>query len=108
MSQKGIFPMQTSENLEESSRTTLSFQRVCLWRHNNFTREIGRVACHPPPCGWQAGHSGQIVWKTLWIWEKNKIKMQERLKFQDFNICPTILHADADMDTEGIAIALLH
>ena len=57
--------------LEESSRTTLPFRRVCLWRHNHFTREIGRVACHPPPCGWQAGHSGQIVWKTLWIWEKS-------------------------------------
>ena len=56
--------------LEESSRATLPFRRVCLWRHNLFTRETGRVACHPPPCGWQAGHSGQIVWKTLWIWEK--------------------------------------
>ena len=50
--------------------------------------------------------------------EKNK----ERLKFQGFNICPNILHADdnanmdadTDMDTDmdadvgGIAIALLH
>ena len=42
--------------LEESSRATLPFRRVCLWRHNHFTRETGRVACHPPPCGWQAGH----------------------------------------------------
>ena len=56
--------------LEESSRATLPFRCVCLWRHKNFTRETGRVACHPPPCGWQAGHSGQIVWITLWIWEK--------------------------------------
>ena len=37
-------------------------------------------------------------------------KNTERLKFQDFNICPNILHADADADTDtgGIAIALLH
>ena len=33
-------------------------------------------------------------------------KNKERLKFQDFNICLNILHADAD--AEGIAIALLH
>ena len=26
----------------------------------------------------------------------------ERLKFKDFNICPNILHADADTDTRGI------
>ena len=34
----------------------------------------------------------------------------ERLKFQDFNICPNILHVDADADADagGIAIALLH
>ena len=46
----------------------------------------------------------------------SKVKMQERLKFQDFNICPNILHADADADpdadtdknTGGIAKALLH
>ena len=38
---------------------------------------------------------------------KNKI---ERLKFQDFNICPNILYADADADVDAgdIAIALLH
>ena len=59
--------------LEESSRATLPFRRVWLWRHNHFKRETGRVACHPPPCGWQAGHSGQIVWITLWIWEKMNI-----------------------------------
>ena len=43
-------------------------------------------------------------------------KIQKRLKFQDFNICPIILHpdadadvdADADTDAGGIAIALLH
>ena len=35
-------------------------------------------------------------------------KNTERLKFQDFNICPNILHADADADVGGIAIALLH
>ena len=37
-------------------------------------------------------------------------KNTERLKFQDFNICPIILHADVDADTDagGIAIALLH
>ena len=29
-----------------------------------------------------------------------------RLKFADFNICPNILHVDADAG--GIAIALLH
>ena len=42
----------------------------------------------------------------------SKVKMQEKisekLKFQDFNICPNILHADADTDAGGIAIALLH
>ena len=34
----------------------------------------------------------------------------EILKFQDFNICPNILHVDADADADagGIAIALLH
>ena len=37
-------------------------------------------------------------------------KNTERLKFQDFNICPTILHAvaDADADAGDIAIALRH
>ena len=41
-------------------------------------------------------------------------KDTERLKFQDFNICPNILYGDAnadaaaDTDAEGIAIALLH
>ena len=39
-------------------------------------------------------------------------KNTERIKFQDFNICPNILHADddpdADADAGGIAIALLH
>ena len=34
--------------LEESSRAMLPFRRVCLWRHNHFRRETGRVACHPP------------------------------------------------------------
>ena len=44
--------------------------------------------------------------------------MKERLKFQDFNICPNILHVDAnadadayadtDADAGGIAIPLLH
>ena len=42
----------------------------------------------------------------------SNVKMQEkkteRLKFKDFNICPNILHADADADTDGIAKALLH
>ena len=27
-------------------------------------------------------------------------------KIEDFNICPTILHVDADTDTKGLAIAL--
>ena len=40
----------------------------------------------------------------------SKVKMQkkntETLKFLDFNICPNILHADADAGV--IAIALLH
>ena len=33
----------------------------------------------------------------------------ERLKFHGFNICPNILHVDADADADagGIAIALL-
>ena len=35
-------------------------------------------------------------------------KNTERLKFKDLNICPIILHADADVDAGGIAIALLH
>ena len=33
-------------------------------------------------------------------------KNTERLKFQDFNICPNILHADAEAG--GIAIAPLY
>ena len=41
----------------------------------------------------------------------SKLKMQEknteRLKFQDFNICTNILHADADGGGKAI-IALLH
>ena len=36
----------------------------------------------------------------------------QRLKFHDFDICPNILLADADVDADtdagGIAIALLH
>ena len=37
----------------------------------------------------------------------SKVKMQEKIqKFQDFNICPNILHIDADAG--GIALALLH
>ena len=56
--------------LQESNRTTLPFRHVCLWHHNHLTREIGRVAYHPPPCGWQAGHCGQIVRIILWIWKK--------------------------------------
>ena len=39
-------------------------------------------------------------------------KNTERLKFYDFNVCPNILLADTDADTDtdvgGIAIALLH
>ena len=37
-------------------------------------------------------------------------KNTEKLKFQDFHICPNILHVDtnADADARGIAIALLH
>ena len=35
-------------------------------------------------------------------------KKTERLKFQDFNICPKIFHVDADANAGGIAIALLH
>ena len=38
--------------------------------------------------------------------------MQEKIQkdFHDFNICPNILHADADTDADagGIAITLLH
>ena len=35
--------------------------------------------------------------------------MQEKIQ-KDFNICPNILHADANADTDvqGIAIGLLH
>ena len=29
-----------------------------------------------------------------------QVKNTERLKFHDFNICPNILHADADADTK--------
>ena len=58
--------------LAVSSFTMLPFRRVSLWRHNNFTCESGRVVCHPPPCEWQASHSGQIVLTTLWSWEKSK------------------------------------
>ena len=38
----------------------------------------------------------------------NARKNTERLKFQDLNICPNILQADADTDARGIVIALLH
>ena len=39
-----------------------------------------------------------------------KKKNTERLKFQDFIICPNILYVDVDADAEpgGIAIALLY
>ena len=45
--------------------------------------------------------------------KKKKKKTTEKLKFHDFNICPNILHANADADADacplwGIAIALLH
>ena len=61
--------------------------------------------------------------KGLYYYDKqslNATKNTERLKFQDFNICPNILHVDADVDAStdadasmdadagGIAIALLH
>ena len=53
--------------------------------------------------------------KGLYLYDKQSLKATkntERLKFEDFNICPNILHADADgdpdTDTNGIAIALLH
>ena len=55
--------------------------------------------------------------KGLYLYDKqnqNARKNTERLKFQDFNICPNILHADTDADPDantdagGIAIALLH
>ena len=53
--------------------------------------------------------------KELYKYDKqtlslNARKNTERLKFHDFNICPNILHvdADADADTGGIAIAFLH
>ena len=40
-----------------------------------------------------------------------RLRCTKKLKFQDFYICPNILHgdadADADADAEGIAIALL-
>ena len=40
----------------------------------------------------------------------SKVKIQEknteRLKFQDFNICPNILHADMEADAGGIAIRM--
>ena len=37
-------------------------------------------------------------------------KNTKKLKLQNFNLCPNILHVevDADVDTGGIAIALLH
>ena len=47
-------------------------------------RVVGWVACHPPPCGWQAGHSGQIVWITLWKWE-NKWSDMVRKQFPIIN-----------------------
>ena len=37
--------------------------------------------------------------------KKNHTK---RLKFKECNICPDILHADANMDASSIALALLH
>ena len=57
--------------------------------------------------------------KGLYKYDKQSLKATkntERLKFQDFNICPNILHVDVDAETDadadaeagGIAIALLH
>ena len=51
--------------------------------------------------------------KGLYLYDKQILKAtkkSERLKFQDFNICPNILYVDADAeaDADGIAIALLH
>ena len=53
--------------------------------------------------------------RKLLLYDKqseNARRNTDRLKFQDFNICPNILHVDADTDAdanaEGIAIALLH
>ena len=57
--------------------------------------------------------------KGIYLYDKqglNARKNTETLKFQDFKICPNILHADADADVDtdadadagGIAIALLH
>ena len=36
------------------------------------------------------------------------MKNTERLKFQDFNICPNILHVNADADANSIVIGPLH
>ena len=43
-----------------------------------------------------------MISKVKMLQEKNT----ERLKFQDFNICPIILHADADADTDAMGIAI--
>ena len=51
--------------------------------------------------------------KGLYKYDKQRLKAtknKERLKFQDFNLCPNILPvvADEDADAVGIGIALLH
>ena len=61
--------------LEESSCATLQFRRVCLWRHNHFTCETGRVACHPPP------------WMTGWSFWANRV--DSSLNMGEWPLFPT-------------------
>ena len=53
--------------------------------------------------------SRNLCFKRLYKYEKqsqNARKNTERLKFQDFNICPNILHVDADVDADARGVAI--
>ena len=50
--------------LEKSSRTTLRFQGVYLWRHNHFTRETRNRSC---------SLSSTLLWMTDWLFWANRV-----------------------------------
>ena len=64
------------EKLAKPSRTTLLFRRVSLWRHDYFTGRNGWCSLSSTPCGWQAGHSRQVVWMTLYLY----VQFQREIK----------------------------
>ena len=71
---KRYFSNVNDGKLRESSSARLLFLHVCLWCHNQFMRETGCVAYHPPP--FWANHADNSVnmgiymiihiWHALW------------------------------------------